>query len=328
MVKSRLFWIEQHDYPSSVLNKVAILDKDVGNVNIVSLTHSGDFCQRITGHRGALLLFEHKDLVAITSMDEHHRIQPTERRYMLSSDSADKKGLIAWPKLISGTLIRRYKRFLADVQLDNGDIVTAHCPNSGSMQACCQPGRPVYLSMHDNPKRKLKYTWELIDMPTSLVGVNTQVPNRLTACAIAAGDVAALSGYETVRREVKAGANSRIDMLLEAAHRRPCYVEVKNCTLVTEGLATFPDAVTVRGQKHLTELQALVADGFRCAMFFLVQRMDATAFAPADAIDPAYGQKLRQAAQHGVEVLVYDVAINLKHIRLNAPLVYDLSFLA
>jgi sugar fermentation stimulation protein A len=239
-----------------------------------------------------------------------------------------KKGAIPWPALTPGTLIRRYKRFLADVRLESGKTVTAHCPNSGSMKACCQPGRPVYLSFHDNPKRKLKYTWELIHMPASLVGVNTQVPNRLTARAIASGDVTELNGYETVRREVKAGRNSRIDILLTSPDRRSCYVEVKNCTLVTDGVATFPDAVTVRGQKHLMELQDLVAAGCRCAMFFLIQRMDAHSFAPADRIDPEYGKMLRQASQRGVEILVYDVSIDLKEIRLNNRIPYDLSFLA
>jgi sugar fermentation stimulation protein A len=236
---------------------------------------------------------------------------------MTQADNRIKKGALPWPALIPGTLIRRYKRFLADVQLETGETVTAHCPNSGRMTSCCQPGRPVYLSVHDNPKRKLRYTWELIHMPASLVGVNTQVPNRLTAHAIASGDVAELRGYETVRREVPAGKHSRIDILLEARDRRPCYVEVKNCTLVTGTTATFPDAVTVRGQKHLMELQTLVAAGYRCAMFFLIQRMDARLFRPADHIDPEYGRKLRQASQHGVEILVYDVSIDLTHIRLN-----------
>lgn len=232
-------------------------------------------------------------------------------------------GTIDWPPLIRGTLIRRYKRFLADVRLADGKTVTAHCPNSGSMKACCQPDRPVYLSFHDNPKRKLKYTWELIDMPTSLVGVNTQIPNRLTAHAIKTGDVDELKGYETVRREVKAGKNSRLDILLEASDRRPCYVEVKNCTLVEDGLATFPDAVTIRGQKHLETLQDLVTAGCRCVMFYLVQRMDATRFAPADDIDSEYGKKLRRAADNGVEILAYDVFIDLAGIRLNTPVAYD-----
>ena len=243
---------------------------------------------------------------------------------MASVAKPEKSGIIDWPRLIPGTLIRRYKRFLADVRLENGKTVTAHCPNSGSMKACCQPGRPVYLSYHDNPKRKLKYTWELIDMPASLVGVNTQVPNRLVAHAIASNDVAELSGYATVRREVKAGTNSRIDLLLESPDRRPCYVEVKNCTLVTDGVATFPDAVTVRGQKHLMELQGLVSAGCRCAMFFLIQRMDAGSFAPADHIDPNYGSMLGQAAQHGVEILVYDTHIDFGGIRLRDRLPHDL----
>jgi sugar fermentation stimulation protein A len=238
-----------------------------------------------------------------------------------------KKAAIAWPELIPGRLIRRYQRFLAEIRLESGETVTAHCPNSGSMKSCCQPGRPVYLSVDDNPKRKLRYTWELIHMPGSLVGVNTQVPNRLAAHAIAAGDVAELSGYEAVRREVKVGSHSRIDILLEAPGRRPCYVEIKNCTLVSDGLAAFPDAVTVRGRKHLMELQKLVASGFRCAMFFLVQRMDAQSFAPADHIDPEYGKTLRQASLNGVEILVYDVCIDLKGIRLNDRMPYDLNFL-
>lgn len=247
---------------------------------------------------------------------------------MAQAKNHKKKGTIPWPELIPGTLIRRYKRFLADVQLNSGETVTAHCPNSGSMKTCSQPGQPVYLSVHDNPKRKLKYTWELIHMPGSLVGVNTQVPNRLTAHAIASGDVAELCGYATIRREVRVGSHSRLDILLESPGRRPCYVEVKNCTLVTDGKATFPDAVTVRGQKHLVELQGLVTAGFRCAMFFLVQRMDAESFGPADHIDPEYGKKLRQASQNGVEILAYDVSINLTGIRLNDRVPYDLNFLA
>jgi sugar fermentation stimulation protein A len=247
---------------------------------------------------------------------------------MAETGKSIKHGVIAWPPLIEGTLIRRYKRFLADVRLEDGRAVTAHCPNSGSMKACCQPDRPVYLSYHDNPKRKLPYTWELIHMPTSLVGVNTQVPNRLTAQAIKVGDVAELAGYATVRREVRAGKHSRIDILLEAPDRRPCYVEVKNCTLVEDGMATFPDAVTVRGQKHLEELQGLVAAGCRCVMFYLIQRMDAKRFGPADHIDPTYGEKMRRAADNGVEILAYDVFIDLEGIRLNTQVPWDLTFLA
>ena len=230
-----------------------------------------------------------------------------------------------WPELIPGKLVKRYKRFLADVALENGETtVTAHCPNSGSMQACSEPGRPVFISFHDNPKRKLKYTWELIQMPTSLVGVNTQVPNRLVYHSILKGMVDELAGYDTVKREVKAGKHSRLDLMLSGKGRRLCYVEVKNCTLVEDGVAQFPDAVTTRGRKHLLELQSLVAGGSRCVMFYLIQRMDAQVFKPADHIDPAYGQALRQAAQKGVEVLVYDVTIDQQQIVLNNSVPYVL----
>lgn len=226
-------------------------------------------------------------------------------------------GAVPWPPLIPGTLIRRYKRFLADVQLEDGKTVTAHCPNSGSMTACCEPGRPVYLSHHDNPRRKLEYTWELIDMGTSLVGVNTQVPNRLAAESVRAGRVPELAGYTEVKREAAVGGGgSRIDLMLRDGNRR-CFVEVKNCTLVADGLARFPDAVTTRGRKHLVALQKLLEQGHRCAMFFLIQRMDADAFAPADDIDPAYGRELRQAAAAGVEILAYDVRIDQTAISLN-----------
>ncbi len=233
------------------------------------------------------------------------------------------KGL-DWPKLIPGTLVRRYKRFLADVDLDSGEIVTAHCPNSGAMTACCDPGRRVYLSYHDNPRRKLKYTWELIKMPTSLVGVNTLVPNRLVFASLKAGEVPELSDYDKITSEVKTGLNSRLDLLLEKGESERCFVEIKNCTLVEDGLACFPDAVTARGLKHLVEMQRLVSSGDRCMMFYLIQRMDAEVFRPADHIDPAYGKELRQAAEHGVEIMVYDVRIDLEKIALNRKIPYEL----
>lgn len=234
-----------------------------------------------------------------------------------------KKSGLHWPDLIKGTLVKRYKRFLADVELENGETVTAHCPNSGSMTGCCEPGRPVYLSFHDNPKRKLKYTWELIDMPSSLVGVNTLVPNRLVKKSVEAELVKELAGYEKVESEVKAGENSRIDLMLSNGENDRCYVEIKNCTLVENGTAYFPDAVTSRGLKHLNELRNLVARGFRCAMFYLIQRADADLFKPADHIDPAYGDGLRLAVKNGVEVLVYDVDIDLKGIALNRAIAFE-----
>ncbi|MCP4692615.1 MAG: DNA/RNA nuclease SfsA [Desulfobacterales bacterium] len=230
-------------------------------------------------------------------------------------EKSDGPGL-AWPALIPGTLVKRYKRFMADVTLENGDVVTAHCPNSGSMTGCSEPGRPVYVSFHDNPKRKLKYTWELIEMPHSLVGVNTMVPNRLVKKSIEDGRVEELADYDQVRAEVTINTGSRLDLLLTKGQGEKCFVEIKNCTLVTDGLARFPDAVTTRGRKHLVELQTLASEGNRCAMFYLIQRMDAAAFAPADHIDPAYGAELRKAMKNGVEVLIYDVVIDQERIVL------------
>jgi sugar fermentation stimulation protein A len=230
---------------------------------------------------------------------------------------------IKWPRLIRGTLIQRYQRFKADVKQRNGHIVTAHCPNSGSMMGCSEPDRPVYISRHNHPKRQLKYTWEMIEMPTSLVGINTWVPNQLVKASIIRKKIRALRGYETIRTEVSYGQNSRIDLLLESGEKR-CFVEVKNCTLVEDGVAYFPDAVTSRGLKHLVELQKELRKGSRCVMFYLVQRMDAKRFSPADHIDPAYGQELRRAFRNGVEILVCDVFLNLEGISINRRLPCDL----
>ncbi len=225
-----------------------------------------------------------------------------------------------WPDLIRGRLIRRYKRFLADVQLDDGKQVTAHCPNSGRMTACNQPGQPVFLSLHDKPHRKLKYTWELIQMPTSLVGVNTLVPNRLTAKAFGLGRVPGFEDYDAVQGEVSVDSHSRLDLKLAGAGQPDCYVEVKNCTLVASGAALFPDAPTPRGRKHLQTLAELKRKGQRALMFFLIQRSDADYFSPADAVDPEYGAMLRDVVEAGVEILAYDVEIDLGGIGLRRPL--------
>jgi sugar fermentation stimulation protein A len=230
-----------------------------------------------------------------------------------------------WPELVAGRLLKRYKRFLADVILDDGKTVTAHCPNSGRMTECSLPGQPVFLSRQDNPKRKLKYRWELIEMPTSLVGVNTLVPNRLVADALRAGRIPALETYGQVAREVSIHSRSRLDLKLEGQGLPDCYVEIKNCTLVTNGVAMFPDAPTTRGQKHLRELALLKRRGFRAVIFFLVQRMDACTFVPADPVDPEYGRQLRQAVEQGVEIMVYDTEIDLKRIRLRRPLPWSLG---
>jgi sugar fermentation stimulation protein A len=243
---------------------------------------------------------------------------------MKKNDQKNAKGYLKWPSLIQGTLIKRYKRFMAEVKLRNGHVVTAHCPNSGSMMECSEPGRMVYLSRHNNPKRKLKYTWEMIEMPSSLVGVNTMVPNRLVKTSVLAGKIPGLSGFDQVRPEVKYGENSRIDLLLEKGDER-CFVEIKNCTLVTDRVACFPDAVTSRGLKHLKELQNQVRSGDRSVMFYLIQRMDAKLFRPADHIDPAYGKELRKAVKNGVEVMVYDVTLDPKGIRLNNAIPFELQ---
>ncbi len=237
--------------------------------------------------------------------------------------SAENVGCLNWPPLLQGVLVKRYKRFMADVKLRNGHLITAHCPNSGGMLTCCEPGRAVYLSRHNDPQRKLKYTWEIIHMPGSLVGVNTLVPNRLVRAAILANRVEALTGYSSVRAEIPYGINSRIDLLLEEGEKR-CFVEVKNCTLVEDGIACFPDAVTTRGLKHLKELQEQVRMGDRSVMFFLVQRMDAVRFRPADQIDEKYGIELRKAIKNGVEIMVYDVSLDLKSIALNRALPFEL----
>ena len=240
----------------------------------------------------------------------------------MAASELEAAGVLKWPKLLQGTLIKRYKRFKTDVRLRNGHIVTALCPNTGSMLACCETGRPVYLSRHHRESRKLKYTWEMIDMPTSLVGVNTMVPNKLVRNAITDGKIPGLTGYKNIRPEVKYGVNSRIDLLLEEGDRK-CFVEIKNCTLVEDGLASFPDAVTTRGLKHLKELQNQVRLGDRAVMFYLIQRMDAKLFRPADHIDEAYGKEFRKAIKKGVEVLVYDVALDLEGIELHQAIPYE-----
>jgi sugar fermentation stimulation protein A len=231
---------------------------------------------------------------------------------------------LRWPALIGGRLVKRYKRFLADVILEDGSVVTAHCPNSGRMTGCSQPGQPVYLSAQDGPKRKLKYRWELIEMPASLVGVNTLVPNRLVGAALRDRSIPALKDYGDVSGEVTINARSRLDLKLTGRQVPDCYIEIKNCTLVEEGLAMFPDAPTTRGQKHLRELSQLKDQGMRAVIFFLIQRMDARLFTPADRIDPEYGRRLRRAVEHGVEIMVYDTHIDLTGIRLRDPLPWRL----
>jgi len=215
-----------------------------------------------------------------------------------------------WPRpLLTGTLVRRYQRFLADVTLDDGSTVTAHCPNTGSMTGCAEPGSPVLLSESDNPDRKLRHTWEAVRMtgadgaPGAWVGIHTGHGPAIVAAGIRTGAIPELAGYARLRREVPYGTGSRIDLLLEDDHRPPCYVEVKNVTLTDDDTALFPDAVTTRGARHMRELERVVAEGGRAAVLFLVHRADCVRFAPAGHIDPAYAAALAQAVRGGVLVL-------------------------
>jgi sugar fermentation stimulation protein A len=219
--------------------------------------------------------------------------------------------------LARGVLVSRYKRFFADVVLDDGREITAHCPNPGAMLGLNTPGLPAWLSRSDDPKRKLAHTLELVEADGGLVGINTMHPNRLTAEALAADALPELSGYATHRREVRYGANSRVDFLLEHPDRPPCWLEVKNCHLRRAGsLAEFPDCVAARSLKHLRELTAVVEAGHRAVMLFVIQRADCDAFAACAELDPAYAAGLTRAAAAGVEVLAYRCAITAQGVTL------------
>jgi sugar fermentation stimulation protein A len=224
--------------------------------------------------------------------------------------------------LVPGTLIQRYKRFLADVRLDDGSVTTAHCANSGSMLGLKQPGSRVWLAPAANPKAKLAYSWELVEAELpggrQTVGINTANPNRLAEEAILGGAIPELAGYATLRREVRYGENSRADMLLAHARRSDCFVEVKNVHLLRRaGLAEFPDSVTSRGAKHLAELSREVVAGRRAVMLFIVQ-MRAERLALAADIDPAYARAFAAARSEGVEALAYTCALSPDGIAVDA----------
>ncbi|MBE1237187.1 DNA/RNA nuclease SfsA [Phaeovibrio sulfidiphilus] len=210
--------------------------------------------------------------------------------------------------LTRGRLVRRYKRFMADVILDDGEtVVTAHCANSGSMKTLLVPDAPVWLSAADDPKRKLKWTWEIIQIGSAFVGVNTGTPNKVVREAIQAGVIPELRGYSRIRSEVPYAGRSRIDILLEDDDRPPCYVEIKNVTMkegdAPSGAVAFPDAVTARGAKHLEDLAAMVAQGCRSVILYFVQRTDGDRVCLDGQIDPAYVTAFREASAAGVEVV-------------------------
>lgn len=221
--------------------------------------------------------------------------------------------------LVRGRLVQRYKRFLADVTLDSGETVTATCPNTGSMIGLIEPGSVVWLSESDSPTRKYRHTWEMVEADLGqgpyLVGINTSRPNALVAEAIGAGLIAGLDGYPELRREVKYGQNSRIDLLLECASKGRCYVEIKNVHMMRRaGVAEFPDSVTQRGAKHLLELADMVRAGHRAVMVFLIQRGDALRFDLARDIDPRYGEAFDMARAAGVEMLAYRCRLSPEEI--------------
>jgi sugar fermentation stimulation protein A len=219
--------------------------------------------------------------------------------------------------LIKAILVRRYKRFLADAVLEDGTTVTTHCPNSGSMKGYKDEGLAVWLLPNDDPKRKLKYTWELVeDCDGDRIMVHAARANTLVKEAIEDGIIAELQGYDTLRQEVKYGSqNSRIDLLLEKSDER-CYVEVKSVTLKENGVLMFPDAVTTRGQKHLEELMEVAQNGDRAVLFFAVLREGGSRFEPAAHIDPAYAGLLHEAIDAGVEILIYRASFKVSAITL------------
>jgi len=227
-------------------------------------------------------------------------------------------------KLIPATLARRYKRFLADVVLDNGDMMTVHVANPGAMTGLDRPFSRIWISNSDNPMRKLPFSWQLVEADfgtgPELVGVNTANPNMLVADLLGTGLIPELRDYASVRREVKYGTNSRVDFLLESKGRRPCYLEVKNVHLMRKpGLAEFPDCVTARGAKHLGELATVVAGGARAVQLYIIQIPSADRFMVARDIDPAYAAAFDRARARGVEMLAWRCAVTVEGIEIATP---------
>jgi len=228
-----------------------------------------------------------------------------------------------FPKpLVHGRLIKRYKRFLADVELDNGDVVVSHTANSGSMKSCLEEGAEVYLTHVDDPKRKTKYTWEMIQINNAWVGINTAVPNVLVYEAVMNQEIEALTGYTHVKREVKF-EDSRFDVFA-ANEDEECFIEVKNVSLKDEQFARFPDAVTTRGKKHLETLMRVKEQGLRAVMVYIIQRTDVEIFTPAFDIDPDYATTLKKAYENGVEVYPIRAIVSPEKIELGEILPFQL----
>lgn len=225
-------------------------------------------------------------------------------------------------KLIHGTLIKRYKRFLADIKLDDGTEVTAHCTNSGSMKSCLEDGAEVYLTPVNDPKRKTKFTWEMIKINGDWVGINTGNPNKLAFEAVVNNQIPELTGYTKVKREVKFG-DSRFDVYAENDSEK-CFIEVKNVSLKVGKYARFPDAVTTRGQKHLRTLMEVKSQGIRAVMLYIIQRSDVEIFAPASDIDPDYALALKEAVKAGVEVIPMQVNVTPEKIELSKKIPFEL----
>jgi sugar fermentation stimulation protein A len=220
--------------------------------------------------------------------------------------------------LISATVVRRYKRFLVDLNLENGEPVTAHCPNTGSMASCWEDGWPAMLSKSDNPKRKYAYTWEMTHNGNCWIGINTQNPNRLAFEVITAGHIPELTGIDDLKREYKYSEKTRFD-LHGVRGGKDVFIEIKNVTLKEGDAYMFPDAVTKRGLKHLNELTDIRNSGNEAVMLYIIQRTDAGVFMPAEDIDPTYASALRSAADAGVTVLAYDVNVTPKSLILGNP---------
>jgi len=226
---------------------------------------------------------------------------------------------------LEARFVRRYKRFFAEVELASGERLVAHCPNTGSLLGCLEPGSAVWLRDSGNPARQLRFTWQAVRVGRTWINVDTSLPNRGVAEAVERALVPELGAYARVRREVAYGTRSRIDLLLEDDARGTCHVEIKSTTLVEGSVALFPDAVTERGTKHLRELARLARKGQRAVQFFFVNRGDVESFRPADAIDPEYGRALRRALAAGVELVAYSTRVEAHGLELGAPLPLDLA---